>query len=57
MEVVKNLIDAIGKYAHECSWLDSEIAEAIVSMGITKADFVKCGYDAEWWDENATYFE
>lgn len=42
----EKLIEAVGEYGLEFSWCDSDIIDALVGMGITKEDFVKCGkYD------------
>lgn len=43
-EVVKNLINAVTAYAMECSWTDADAVDALTSMGVTKEDFVACGF-------------
>ena len=55
LEVIKNLIDAMGKYAMENDWLDNEWIEALVDCGITKQDFIDCDYGD--CDSVIEYFE
>lgn len=43
-EVIKKLIDAVTAYALECSWTDAETVDALTELGVTKDDFVACGF-------------
>jgi hypothetical protein len=50
---IKNLIKAMCNYAMEFSWTDSETIDALIECGITKQDFIDCGYE----DFVEEYFE
>lgn len=41
---IENLIEATIEYGVEFFWADSDIIEALVSLGVTEEDFKDCGY-------------
>lgn len=44
LSIVKNLIKAMSDYGMEYSWTDSDIIDTLIDCGITKQDFIDCGY-------------
>lgn len=53
LRIIKNLITAMADYALDSVWCDSEMIDALVGIGITKQDFISCGYG----DFVKNYFE
>lgn len=44
MDTIKNLINAMSKYAEDSCLTDEEFIDALISCGVTKQDFIDCGY-------------
>ena len=51
--IIKNLIEAMCNYGMEFAWTDNDTIEALIDCGITKQDFIDCGYK----DFVSEYFE
>lgn len=43
-EIVRNLIYAVSVYAMESCWTDSDMMDALESMGVTRNDMIACGF-------------
>ena len=44
-EIVRNLVYAVSAYALENSWTDSDMMDALESMGVTRKDLIACGFE------------
>ena len=54
--VINNLINAVAAYAEDGAWNDSDMIDALVAMGVTHEDFIRCGkgeFVKEYFEETS----
>jgi hypothetical protein len=51
LTTIKSLIKAMGEYAELVNWTDAEYIDVLIDLGITKEDFINCGYNKEYAEE------
>lgn len=44
--IIKQLIDSVFNYGLRFNWCDGDIIGTLLDCGITREDFIQCGYES-----------